>query len=293
MSAIITVLLLIAVVITLFVVGIHWGFRAPRQVENGTPQDLGFAFEQVWIPSVANKRLFGWFLPAGNATQTLVILHGWGSNAELMLPIAAPFRQAGLNVLLFDARNHGQSDTHSFSSLPRFAEDLDSALAWLHANHPTACEKLVLLGHSVGAGAVLLAASRRTDIAAVISVSAFAHPEWVMRRYLQTVHLPNILIRIINRYVQWVIGHRFAAIAPMHSVCRITCPILLVHGTADSVVPIADAHALLASCPNPTITLLEVADAGHASVDKIEAHGKDLLDFLQTHGFSVNPTPAI
>ena len=105
-----------------------------------------------------------------------------------------------MNVLLFDARNHGQSDTHSFSSLPRFAEDLDSALAWLHANHPAACEKLVLLGHSVGAGAVLLAASRRTDIAAVISVSAFAHPEWVMRRYLQTLHLPNILIRIINRY---------------------------------------------------------------------------------------------
>ena len=75
MSAFITVLLLIAVVITLFVVGIHWGFRAPRQIENGTPQDLGFAFEQVWIPSVANKRLFGWFLPAGNATQTLAIFH--------------------------------------------------------------------------------------------------------------------------------------------------------------------------------------------------------------------------
>lgn len=75
-----------------------------------------------------------------------------------------------------DARNHGQSDTHSFSSLPRFAEDLESVLEWLHTNHPTACEKLVLLGHSVGAGAVLLAASRRTDIAAVISVSAFAGP---------------------------------------------------------------------------------------------------------------------
>jgi pimeloyl-ACP methyl ester carboxylesterase len=41
-----------------------------------------------------------------------------------MLPIAAPLRRAGLNVLRVDARNHGGSDSDTFSSLPRFAEDL-------------------------------------------------------------------------------------------------------------------------------------------------------------------------
>lgn len=107
-------------------------------------------------------------------------------------------------------------------------------------------------------------------------------------RYLQTLHLPNILIRIINRYVQWVIGHRFAAIAPMHSVCRITCPILLVHGTADTVVPLKDAHAILAHCPCPHLSLLEVVDAGHASVDKIEEHAPALLAFLREAGFRLS-----
>jgi pimeloyl-ACP methyl ester carboxylesterase len=286
-------LVLLAGVAAVFILSIHWGFRAPREQEQGDPMDLGFAFEQVWIPGVAGKRLFAWFLPVMNADQTLIILHGWGGNAEVMLPIAAPFQRAGLNVLLFDARNHGRSDGHGFSSLPRFAEDLGSAIAWLQTTHPESARKLALLGHSVGAGAVLLEASRRDDIAAVISVSAFAHPEWVMQRHLQRLCLPGFLIRWVNRYVQWVIGHPFASIAPINRLCKLHCPLLLVHGTADSVVPIADAHALLASCPSPTITLLEVADAGHASVDKIEAHGKDLLDFLQTHGFSVNLTPAI
>lgn len=147
-----TLALLAVGVIALFMLVIHWGFRAPRQREQGTPQDHGFAFEQVWIPSVAGKRLFAWFLPAGNAEQTIIILHGWGSNAELMLPIAAPLRRAGLNVLLLDARNHGQSDAHSFSSLPRFAEDLGHAIDWLQTTHPQACSKLALLGHSWALG---------------------------------------------------------------------------------------------------------------------------------------------
>jgi alpha-beta hydrolase superfamily lysophospholipase len=68
------------------------------------------------------KRLFGWLLPVPSAITSLVILHGWGGNAERMLPMALPFHRAGMNVLLVDARNHGRSDRHGFSSLPRFAE---------------------------------------------------------------------------------------------------------------------------------------------------------------------------
>ena len=283
-----TLALLAVGVIALFMLVIHWGFRAPRQREQGTPQDHGFAFEQVWIPSVAGKRLFAWFLPAGDGEQTIIILHGWGSNAELMLPIAAPLRRAGLNVLLLDARNHGQSDAHSFSSLPRFAEDLGHAIDWLQTTHPQTCSKLALLGHSVGAGAVLLEGSRRADISAIISLSAFAHPEWVMRRHLQQIRLPGAIIWLVNRYVQWVIGHTFSSIAPISSICKIHCPLLLVHGTADQVVPLADAHAMLAHCSRDNISLLEVADAGHASVDKIEQHAADLLVFLQRAGFNVS-----
>lgn len=102
---------------------VHLGFRARRIREPPTRADHGLGFETVRIPMVRDRCLFGWPLPAPVSARTVVVLHGWGSNAELMLPIAAPLRRAGLNVLLCDARNHGQSDSDTFSSSPRFAVD--------------------------------------------------------------------------------------------------------------------------------------------------------------------------
>jgi pimeloyl-ACP methyl ester carboxylesterase len=119
-----TVGLVLALAAALVPAGVHLGFRARRVRETGTPADHGLAFEAVRIPTVRGRYLFGWLLPAPGAARTVVVLHGWGSNAELMLPIAAPLRHAGLNVLLCDARNHGQNGSDTFSSLPRFAEDL-------------------------------------------------------------------------------------------------------------------------------------------------------------------------
>ncbi len=270
---------IVLLVVAATIAAIHLGFRAPRLREQGSPADLGLAFDSVWIPTARDKRLFAWWLPAGDAAPTLLMLHGWGGNAEVMLPLAAPLRRAGFNLLLLDARNHGRSDADGHSSLPRFAEDVDAALDWLK-RRDGARAPVALLGHSVGAGAVLLAASRRDDIAAVIAIAAFAHPEWTMRRYLDRRWLPRALRWVILRYVEWVIGHRYADIAPMNRVCHLRCPVLLVHGTRDSTVPVSDALAIQENCPTHRPELLLIEDAGHDSVEEIERHADKLIRFL-------------
>ena len=269
------------VIVALFFIVLHLGFRAPRVIETQTPKDFDIDFEEVSIPTVSNKKLFGWLLPVENSNKTLIILHGWGGNAEMMLPIALPFYQAGYNILLIDSRSHGKSDSDTFSSLPRFAEDTDKAIDWLKKNHPKRCEKTALLGHSVGAGAVLFSASKRNDVDAIISISAFAHAQWMMQRYLARFHLPQFLINLILNYVQWLIGLRFADFAPLSTVCSINTPVLIVHGKEDTVIPIEDARAILKHCPESHLTLLEVDDAGHESVDKFEEHSDKLVAFLQ------------
>ena len=271
---------------TLFLLALHFGFRAPRIRENKTPADFGIPFKQTSIPTVSGKKLFGWFLNVDSSAEIIIILHGWGGNAELMLPLALPFYRAGINVLLIDSRNHGNSDSDTFSSLPRFAEDLGAAIDWVKKHHPEQAKKIALLGHSVGASAVIFEASKRDDIQAVISISAFAHPEWLMQRFLQglqwkTLRLPRLMIDFIIKYIQWIIGHTFTSIAPLHTICKIKAPILLVHGKEDSTVPVEDARAIIKNCPEPNIELLEIDDAGHESVDKIEEHAAQLVQFLK------------
>ncbi len=259
---------------------VHIGFRAPRIRETGSPADHGLDFEEVRIPTVRGRTLFGWLLPAPDSGRTVVVLHGWGSNAELMLPIAAPLRRAGLNVLLCDARCHGNSDPDTFASLPRFAEDLGKAIDWLRRQHPRRAARVAVLGHSVGAGAALFLASRRADLSAVISIAAFAHPAEVTRRYLQRLWLPGPVTGLVVRYVEWLIGHRFETIAPVNTVRRIACPVLLVHGSHDRAVPIEDARRIEANRGGARVRLVEIPGAGHGSTEQIERHAPRLLAFL-------------
>jgi len=101
---------------------IRSGLAAPRVVETGVP--AGLPWIEVGVPGPRGKRLFGWFIPAataqGGPAPALAILHGWGGNAEVMLPLARPLHEAGYALLFFDARSHGRSDGDSFASLPRF-----------------------------------------------------------------------------------------------------------------------------------------------------------------------------
>ena len=184
-------------------------------------------------------------------------------------------------MLLLDARCHGQSDAAAFTSLPRFAEDIEAGLDWMRQQNTVDARRLAVMGHSVGAGAALLCATRRTDVRAVISLSAFAHPREIMRTFLADAHIPYPVFGwYVMRHVQAVIGARFDAIAPLTSMTRMRCPVLLVHGSDDAVVPFADAQRLLAAGPAGLAQSLTV-EGGHDLSTALEAHLPTLVGFLQ------------
>lgn len=268
--------------VLLFPVVLHWVYRAPRIVEQSSPQSLNLPFTQQYLSGVKGKRLFSWFIPAHASCCTLVVVHGWGANTEMVLPLAQPFHHAGMDVLLYDARNHGRSDGDNFSSLPRFAEDLGSALDWVHQHSPG--QRIVVLGHSIGAAAAILVASHRDDIDLVIGISGFAHPNLLINRQLNRPWLPRFLRPLILNYIQWVIGFRFDDIAPMHRIAHVHCPVLLAHGSDDQVVPISDMRLIEANATVARpIKVIVIEGARHASVRRFQQHADVLIEFIRAN----------
>jgi len=260
------------------------GLRAPRVPHSLGVADLPVApghVREVAVPGPRGRALFAWLVMppnGGTPVPAVLAMHGWGGNAEMMWPVVPPLHAAGWAVLLLDARCHGRSDGESFTSMPRFAEDIAAGLAWLRRQPGIDAARVALLGHSVGAAAAMLHASRRADVQAVVSLSAFAHPSEVMRRFLAERHVPYpVLGWYVLRHVQRVIGTHFDAIAPLRTIARIRCPVLLVHGLHDTTVPFDDAIRLHAV--STRAQLLPVA-GDHDLREPLRPHAQVLVDFL-------------
>jgi len=249
-------------------------------VRRGTGWPAGLTATDVSLPGPGGSTLRGWFCRpeqiAGRPSGA-VVLHGWGGSAADLAPIARPLLDAGVRTLLLDARCHGRSDDAEFTSMPRFAQDVAAGVRWLRDQPQLDPERILLVGHSVGAGACLLAARDDPRVAGVVSLSSMADPHELMTRLLTGSHLPKPFVPLALRYVEHLIGLNFSEFAPLTTLPALSVPVLLVHGEQDVVVPVTDARRLAAAAPDAT--LLVVPGAGHADVADVALVSDTLREF--------------
>lgn len=272
--------------------GDHWAKRRygrpPRRLPKATEVPLDAVDVEV-VPA-DGPTLRGWLRRppeplSGERPQAgpaALVVHGWGGSAFDMFPLSEPLRDAGLQVLLLDARGHGRSDDAEVSSMPAFAEDIRQALAWLRSLPDVDPARVVLVGHSVGAGACLFVAASDPTIAAVVSLASMADPHELMSGQLRR-RLPRALTAVVLRYIEHTIGHRFTEFAPIHTIGRAHAPVLLLHGQHDTTVPVSDAYRLHARAPRSS-TLVVLPDADHNSVEALAGATPTLLGFLRDAG---------
>ena len=128
---------------------------APQRVPRAAPQ-LG------WLAACAP----GWRQRVENARPSMVV-HGLGDSLESYLEHARPLRERGHSVLLVDLRGHGGSEGSYTTLGGRERADVRAAMDELR-RRGLAGHGIVLMGHSMGSVAVLLAAAEATDVRGVI-----------------------------------------------------------------------------------------------------------------------------
>ena len=249
--------------------------RPPRRTGPGP-----VAARDATIPTAGGSPLRGWLLSAPDMAAGAIVIHGWGGHAGDMAPVAHRLYALGLHVLAIDARGNGRSPGIAVSSMPVFAQDVRDATRWLRSQPNVDPARIVLVGHSVGAGASLFAASRDREVAAVVALAPMADPVGFMSERMRG-RMPGLLIPLALRYIELSIGHRFEDFTPLNTIRLLEVPVLLVHGDRDDTVPLWHAQILYERAGgHSSLSVVEGAD--HFSVEALE--DVDLAGFLAQAG---------
>ena len=203
-------------------------------------------FEDVTFASFDGTRLYGWWMATGADAPTIVLIHGVKKNRTDVLRAAIVLCEAGFNVLVFDGRAHGSSEgrfvTYGFFE----RRDVESAIDWLIEHKQIDRRRLGLAGESMGAAIALQVAAHNQWIVAVWADSPFASLRRVSTEVLErATHLPGSVLNPLVWTTMQMANYRgkfdVLAVDPLALAAQITCPVYLVHGTADELI--ATAHS--------------------------------------------------
>lgn len=188
-------------------------------------------------------RLRHWYVPGGEGTPVVVVFHGNAGNIEGRAFKFREVAEAGFGLFLAEYRGYGGNTGQP--SETGLMKDARSVLNWLNERE-IRDPNIVLYGESLGSGvAVALAVER--DPGAVVLESAFTSAAELAQ--IHYWYLP----------ARWLIKDRFEIES---QIDRIEAPILIIHGSKDTIVPLRLGRRLHAAAPEPK-TLKVIEGAGH------------------------------
>ena len=209
------------------------------------PATVGLSnVEVVAIPTSDGETLVAWWSPPQPGKPTVLFLHGNAGTVADRSEAFAFYQGMGLGAMFLEYRGYGGSTgTPSEKGL---IADAIAAYDWL-LSKGVSPDKIGVVGESIGSGpAVALATTKPVSALALEApftsmVDVIAH------------HYPWLPVRLLLRD-RWESERRIAALS---------VPLLVIHGTADSVVPYALGVRLYDAAPGKKrLITAEGADHG-------------------------------
>ncbi|MCW7541831.1 alpha/beta hydrolase [Aquabacterium sp. A7-Y] len=220
-------------------------FFYPDQQVYTTPAEAGVTARDVEIEAVDGSRLHAWWLPArGTPRATVLHVHGNAANISNHLPLVAWLPGAGYNVLSFDYRGYGRSGGQP--SLDGVVDDTLAALRHLRSRPDVDATRLVVLGQSLGGATATRAVAQSPEGVRLLVVdSAFSSYRGIFRDKAAEAGPVGWLAPLL------LPGLPPPERDPLAAVQGLRVPLLLMHGSADAIIPLRHGQALYAAAPCP------------------------------------------
>jgi alpha-beta hydrolase superfamily lysophospholipase len=217
----------------------EWIFQPSNRTWGGVVSTDGF--EDVWITfdspiTEQTERLHGVWLPAADAAQApvLLYLHGARWNVYGSANRIRRMQELGFSVLAIDYRGFGQS-SGKLPSEDMAAEDAMAAWNWLGTQYPGTPR--YIFGHSLGGAIAIDLAQRVQDEQGTLVEGTFTSIADVVKTFWWG-WLP----------VSGLITQKFES---ERKVAQVGSPLLVVHGTADRLIPIDLGRKLYDAAQEP------------------------------------------
>lgn len=221
--------------------------------------------ERVTLTARDGTSLFARYYHVSDDAPLEILAHGYRGHALRDFAGGAKLcLDVGHNLLLIDQRAHGESGgkTISFGIKERF-----DILDWIDYARERFGEekKIILVGVSMGAGTVIMAAGERLpdNVVGVIADCPFSAPVDIIERVGADRGFPKFLIKPLVFSGARLFG-RFSLTecSPREAAARANVPILIIHGDADDFVPFSMSEEIQKA--NPSIMLEKIEGAEHA-----------------------------
>jgi pimeloyl-ACP methyl ester carboxylesterase len=235
----------------------------PTAGEDQTPRSLGVAYEAVRIATTDGETLAAWQLEPRDPIADVVYFHGNGGNLSVWLPVFAVLHAHGLRVLAVDYRGYGLSSGRP--SEEGVYRDAEAVVQHAARHRSSEGRPLVFWGRSLG-GPIAAAATHVIRPDGLILESSFANKAAVVRSHP--------VLRMLNVFS----AYRFETVKLL---AGFSSPVLVLHGSRDSVVPFALGRELYDRLATPK-RFVEIAGVDHN--DLIDASRTDywthVLEFI-------------
>lgn len=217
-----------------------------KNIEKIAAAEKKYEWEQIQLTSVHGYALRGTYIPAPRPSQkTILFLHGLFQNRSSGLDYLDIYQRLGYNMLIVDARAHGDSGGSVISWGYFEKDDVNTWLDWLKNKIPQST--VGIHGISMGAATALLHRTlneQSRDVAFYIVDSAYNDFKGLLAKQLTAIaalapdsNVPAVVLFYMQLAAYCHDGITFRDISPQAAVRQATTPILYLHGQKDALIP--------------------------------------------------------